>query len=483
MKSIVSNFFYNTMYKILVIILPLITAPYVTRTLGSEYTGIYTYNFSVAKYFVILGYLGFENYGNRCIAKVRENPEKVQKTFSEIYSVQIVTTCLAVLIYALYVLFAPIEYRSNAIIESLYVISIIFTVGWYFFGMERFKLTALRSIFVRLLSFIAIFVFVKSPDDLGIYTAILAGSTLLSEFLLWIKIRNEIKFKFCPKLGLQRHFKGVIVLFFPVLIINIYNTMDKLMLGQISTMSEVGIYEYSDKLVEIPYSLITSLGVVMLPRMTFLLNNGKKEQGKIILEKSLKYLLCIACAMAFGLMAVAQTFAPIYFGAEFSACGPLVMLMAPMIIIRAFSNVIRTQYLIPMQKDKEYIISLVLGMIINLVLNSLFIPQYGAGGAAFATLITEIVVAISQILSSRKELDLKKYVINAIPFLTFGLIMFIVVYFVRGHLPISITALAVEIILGVLIFSTISIVYLYFNDKSFLISIKNIFLNKRGKTK
>ena len=479
MKSIVSNFFYNTAYKILVIILPLITAPYVTRTLGSEYTGIYTYNFSIAKYFVILGYLGFENYGNRCIAKVREDKEEVHKTFSEIYSVQIVTTCLAVLIYLTYVLFAPIEYRKNAIIEFLYVISSVFTVGWYFFGMERFKLTALRSIFVRLLSFVAIFVFVKSPDDLDIYTIILAGSTLVSEFLLWIKIRQEIKFKFCPKLGFQRHFKGVIVLFFPVLIINIYNTMDKLMLGQISTMSEVGIYEYSDKIVEIPYSLITSLGVVMLPRMTFLLNNGKQEQGKIILEKSLKYMLCIACAMAFGLMAVAQTFAPVYFGKEFSACGPLVMLMAPMIIVRAFSNIIRTQYLIPMQKDKAYIISLILGMITNLVLNSLFIPYYGAGGAAFATLITETVVAISQILSSRKELELKKYITNAIPFLIFGLIMFSVVYFVRKYLPLSITALIVEVILGILIFSSLSIGYLYFTDKKFLYSIKNIFTKKR----
>lgn len=475
MKNIASNFIYNTLYKILVIILPLITAPYVTRVLGTEYTGIYTYNFSVAKYFVILGYLGFENYGNRCIARVRDDSNKVEKTFSEIYSVQLVTTICAGLLYLLYVLFVATSYKINAAIESLYVISSFFTVGWYFFGLERFKLTALRSIAIRLLSFVAIFVFVKSPSDLGIYTAILAGSVLLSEMILWLTIRKELHFKLSICTGFKKHFKGVIILFFPVLIINIYNTMDKLMLGQISTMSQLGLYEYSDKIVEIPYSLIASLGVVMLPRMTYLLNNGQNKQGKIILEKSLKYMMCLACAMAFGLMAIAKTFAPVYFGKGFTACGPLVMLMAPMIIVRAFANVIRTQYLIPTQKDKEYIISLVIGMVINLVLNIWLIPIYGALGAATGTLIAEISVAVTQIISSRQDLDLKRYLGNSIPFFIIGMIMFVIVYITGENMPCTAVYLVFEIILGILLYSIPTIVYFYFTDKSTL----NIFKNKK----
>lgn len=464
-SNIVSNFLYNTAYQLLRIILPLITVPYVSRILGAENLGIYNYTYSIALYFAMSAYLGFENYGNRLIAQYRDNRDLLNKTFSGAYYFQIISGSIAILGYIVYMLCFCKENKIIAWIQLLYISSEMFNVSWLYFGLEKFKKTAMVNVVVRLLSFGAIFIFVKDSGDLPFYTAICAGSILLSSFALWFGLRKYVRFVKVPVKDILKHAKGCLILFFPVLVINIYRSMDKIMLGNLSTMTEVAIYSNADKIVEIPYGVIAALGVIMLPRMTNFVAKGETEQSKKYINESMRFMLFMACGMAFGMMGIGRVFAPVYFGEEFTACGSLIMVIAPMVIVRACANVVRTQYLLPNKRDKDYIISILIGVVINLVFNSLLIPVWRSAGAAIATLMAESFVAIYQIFACRKEIPVVRYIFRNWFFLLAGIIMFIPVYIFGNTHSTSIMTLVIQVGMGVLIYLVVAGGYLVVKEK------------------
>ena len=188
------NFIYNIIYQILIMILPLITVPYVSRKLGADGIGIYSYTYSIAYYFMIIAMLGLNNYGNRTIAKARDNKENVSKEFCSIYAMQLITSTLMIVSYYIYACIFNVKYRQITILQSLYVISSMFDINWFYFGIEKFKLTITRNTLIKVLSLILIFSFVKTPNDVWKYTVILAGSTLGSNLILFSFLRKYVKF-------------------------------------------------------------------------------------------------------------------------------------------------------------------------------------------------------------------------------------------------------------------------------------------------
>lgn len=459
------NIIYNVIYQVLIFVIPLITMPYVSRVLGADGIGIYSYTYSIAYYFMIIAMLGLNNYGNRTIAKVRDNQEIMSKEFWSIYIFQLLTTSIMIISYFVYILIFCKEYKIIAILQSMYVISSAFDINWFFFGIEKFKLTITRNTIIKVLSLILIFVFVRTENDVWKYTVILAGSTLLSNIVLFSFLRKYIKFAKINKVDVLKHLKPNLVLFLPVIAVSIYKIMDKIMLGMMASVTEVGYYESAEKIINVPIAIITAVGTVMLPRISNMISNDQEEQVKQILNRTMPLVMCLSLAMMLGLMAIAEDFAIIYFGQAFTKSGVLIQLLSITIIFLSWGNVIRTQYLIPKERDKDYIISAFLGAIVNFIMNIIFIPKYQAVGACFGTICAEGVVAFYQTFVVRGELKILQYLKESLPFLIKALIMYVIViyigkYIVKHLVVTGKVKITLQILSGILVYALLNIRYM-----------------------
>ena len=469
--GILSNFVYNVIYQVVRMILPLITIPYVSRVLGAENLGIFNYTNSVAIYFAMVAYLGFENYGNRLIAQNKHNQKELNKAFSGAYSFQLFSSLLAITAYVIYVTVFCSTNQLVAWAQIIYVASEVINISWLYFGLEQFKKTTLINIGVRIVSFVAIILSVKSKEDLVLYTVICSLTIVASELFLWPGTKKYVQYTRVTLKEIWHYGKGSLILFFPVLVVSIYRTMDKIMLGKIASMTEVALYANADKIVEVPYGVITALGVVMIPRMTSMIATGQTEKSLKYIEISMRFMMFLSCAMCFGMMGIGKVFAPVFFGEEFTDCGVLIMVIAPMVIVRACANVVRTQYLLPNGRDKDYIISIIGGVIVNLILNSLMIPAWKSMGAAIATLCAESFVALYQIVVCKNEIPVVKYTFRNWFFLLVGVIMFIPVYIFGNAHSISVLTLFIQITIGVLIYMSVAGTYMFNKEKQLILSV------------
>ena len=285
--------------------------------------------------------------------------------------------------------------------------------------------------------------------------------TLAGQLILWKFLREKIKFIKVSLNDIIAHIKPNLILFIPVIAISLYKIMDKIMLGSISSVTEVGYYENAEKIIGIPLSLITALGTVMLPRVTNLISRGSIEEVNKYICKSIKFVMFMSFAMCCGLIAVGYNFAPLFFGNEFKKTGILIMLLAVTLLFLSFANVIRTQYLIPKEKDKVYIVSVCLGALINLIMNFIFIPIYGSIGACFGTIAAEFIVMFYQTMSVRKELPIYNYIKNILPFIIKSLVMLAIIYPFNFLEINDILRLSIQVSLGCVIYSLLNIKYIF----------------------
>ena len=468
------NIIYNVTYQILILLLPLVTTPYISRVIGAEGIGIYSYNYSIVNYFMLFALLGLNNYGNRSIAAVRDNKVKLSQTFFNIYGLQVLTSGVMILLYLGYITCFLSDYRLIAYMQLIFIISTMLDINWFFFGLEQFKLTVIRNTIVKILTVIAIFMFVKKPTDLWIYTIIMSVGTLISQLMVWPFIKKYIIWVRPNIKGILIHLKPNLTLFVPVLAISIYKIMDKIMIGSLTTTLQVGYYENSEKLINIPLSIITALGTVMLPRMTNLVANNKSDAFKTYINISLKFVMFIAIGSMVGLTAIASNFIPLFLGDEFIECISVVSLLSVTILFVSWANVIRTQYLIPRQRDKIYIISTLLGAGINVIANLIFIPSYGAAGAAIGTIFAEASVAIYQTFKVRKELDIVKYFMNSLIYIIPAICMYLCIYALKDFTESTIITLIVQVIIGGCVYVILTLILLCIVDKDLKKKIRNL---------
>ena len=319
------NISYNMLYQVIILLIPLITAPYLSRTLGKEGIGIYTYTNSIAYYFVLISMLGLTNYGNRLIAQTRDYKVKLSETFSEIYTMQIIISIFSLICFGSLIFIMSEEYRNIYLIQFMYVSSALFDVSWFFYGIEQFKKVLIRNAVLRVIMLIGIFIFVKNENDVWKYTFIMAFGTLISQVYLWFGLKKEVNYRIPNFRKVIFHLKPNIVLFIPVVAVSLYRTMDKVMLGALSTMNETGLYENANKIVTIPLSLIVAIGTVMMPKISNLFVKGEKNKILIYLRDSMQLISALSFAMCFGMAAISERFAPLYFGKEFTECGELIL--------------------------------------------------------------------------------------------------------------------------------------------------------------
>lgn len=463
--SIKKNFTYNLIYQLLLFIMPLITTPYVSRVIGVNGVGIYSYTYSVAYYFVLLAMLGINNYGTRAIARVRDDKQRLNEEFSSIYIMQLIIAILSLTIYLLFVLKTSGQYRSIAIVQAIYVASAILDVNWLFFGLEKIKLIVVRNAIIKISTTCSIFLLVKSESDLIIYTLVLALGTFLSQTILWSFVRRNIRFVKPSFNQIVIHLKPNIIMFIPVIAISIYRYMSKIMISLMSDTFQTGLYESADKIVTLPLAIMVALGTVMMPKMSNMVALGNKENEKRYIRDSMQFVIVISMAVVFGFLSISGRFSIIYFGEEFSTTGKLISILAPIFLFSSWASIIRTQYLIPNRQDKRYVTSVILGAAVNLTINGVLVSRYGAYGAAIGTIGAEFTVAAYQTFIVRKELDFKTYILDGIMFLVAGIIMFIVVSASNNIIVNSIIGLILQIIIGAITYIVSSLSLYYIWDK------------------
>jgi O-antigen/teichoic acid export membrane protein len=336
---------------------------------------------------------------------------------------------LITIIYAGYVILYGKQYLYESIAWVFWILSAGLDISWLFFGVEEFKVPTIRSIITKLIGVGCIFLFVKNPDDVWIYCLAISGSYLLNQILLWPFIRKYIDYYKPKRSEIVRHIKPNLILFIPVIATSLYTSMNTLMLGWFSGMDQVGLFDYSQKITRIPLALITSLGTVMMPRMTKELQNGSREKADSYLQLSLWCMLGCAFLFMWGIIAVANEFVPVFFGAEFAECVSLMSYLSLTIPIVSLTNIIGRQYMIPSGSDKQFTLSLCIGACGNIIAGLLLIPNYGAKGAVASSVLAEFIVLVVQICMTRKSISWIQYVKKCIPFFIIGLATMLITRF------------------------------------------------------
>lgn len=462
------NIFYNTMYQIVNMMIPLILAPYLSRILGASGVGVNSYAKAIAGYFVLFAMQGLNQYGNRTIALSKESKEEVSKSFWEVYIVQAMTSIIVLIAYLFFIELYSGEYKVALKINIIYVISAAFDINWFYFGIGEFKLSAIRNIGVKCITTILIFAFVKSYTDIYIYIFILSTGILCSNLVLWLYlkkyiIRVKVSVKECSK-----HIKPNFVLFIAVLAISMYKLMDKVMLGSMSNVIQNGYYENMSNVITIPLSIITAVGTVMLPRVSQLVKDGEKEKVIQSNRDTIQVMLGLSIPFTVGICFIADSFVPLYFGQEFSECINVLKLLAITSPFITFGNVIRTQCVIPLKKDTIFVKATMIGAILNFGVNLILIPPFGAVGAAIGTIVAEIAVAMYQYYKIR-------YVIYEIPivednyvFVVSSIIMAIILWCISQLSLNQNLIMFLQMIIGCFVY--IGCIYIYFrhckNDRA-----------------
>ena len=399
--KVLKNYAYNLSYQLLVIILPIITTPYVTRVFSSTDLGTYGYFNSIVTYFILLATLGVANYGTKEISGHRKD---IRKNFWGIYTLQLGATILSITLYMIMCLSFAFMQNPVAYILGLSLVSKGMDISWLFQGLEDFRKITVRNITVKLVGVISIFLFVKSVNDLYLYVFLLTIFELLGQFSMWWPAREFIGKPHFDWSYAKQHLKPVILLFLPQIAISLYVTLDRTMLGTLASTKDVGIYDQALKLVNILLTLVTSLGSVMLPRVANLLSTGDhKAVNKMHQMSFLIYNLVIFPIIA-GMLIVNDDFVQFFLGQDFQDAKYAIAIMIFRMFFIGWTNIMGIQILIPHNKNKEFMISTTIPAIVSVGLNLLLLPKLGYIGAAIVSVLTEALVWAIQLYFTRNYL-------------------------------------------------------------------------------
>lgn len=434
-----------------ILLVPLITTPYIARVLGPNGIGINAYTNSIIQYFVLFGSIGVDLYGNRQIAFVRSNKKKLTQTFYEIFIMRFFTILLAYCIFLVFLFFTN-QYRGFYLAQSVQIIAAAFDISWFFMGMEAFSVTVIRNLVIRILTIASIFIFINSYNDLRLYILILSISTLVGNATLFPNLRKYITL--FPKLKLHpwKHFKPSLIMFLPQIATQIYLVLNKTMLGSIDSVNAAGFFEQSDKIVKMVLAVVTATGTVMLPHVANVFARGDKKKTKDYLYNSFSFVTALALPMTWGLLAIAPKLIDLFLTPKFRSVIPIMSIETVVIILIAWSNVIGTQYLLPTKQLREYTQSVVIGAVINLMMNIPLILAWGAIGSAIATVISEITVTGYQLFAIRKQIKFRLLFADFGKYLLASVLMFTFVYLIDRLAVVTWLMLFLEILLGILIY-------------------------------
>lgn len=490
------NIALNTIFRILMVIAPFITAPYVSRVLMSDGVGIYSYTSSLVSYFTMFAALGTAFYGAREIARKRDDKKEYSKIFFEIELISVLCSAASLLVWVIFAMFYA-EYRTYMLILSLLLLATCLDISWLYAGLEKFKYTVPVNFFFKFLSVVLIFIFVKTSSDLWIYILIFAGSIFLGNASMWLFLPKVICKANIDKHSLKKHFKETLIYFIPTVAISLYTVLDKTLIGvliqgktsitnsdgteEIKKISELenGYYEQATKIIDmVKVVAFASINTVMCSRACFLFEKEDKKAIKELTIHTFELTLLLSIGSMFGIIGVAGTFVPLFFGSGFDKTILLLQIISCLVPIICISGVFESTYYTPAGKKKQSAMFLIIGAIVNIILSIPLIIFFKSAGAAIASVIAESIIMVLYFRFCKGAITLKEF-FNVVwrKILAGGLMLgtiILLTLFVKQYISNTLVFLAILFFSGLLVYFLVLLILKDQSLKIILGAIKKI---------
>ena len=478
--SIKKNYIYNTLYEILVVISPLITAPYVSRIFQADGTGIYSYTSAIAAYFTMFAALGVKSYGQREIAQHRDNKQEASRLFWELELMCVSTTLLCLLVWVFLIIFSQ-KYTVYYAVLTMHVAATAFDISWFWGGQEQYRFITIRNSLIKIIGIVMLFKFVHQKSDLLLYIGLISATHLLGNLSMWTYLPKFLV-KVDPKtLHVARHYRETLVYFVPSIATSIYTILDKAMIGWITHDDyENGYYEQATKILSICKSVVFSMITVMSTRMSYLFSKNSHEEIKQRMKNTLDYILLLAVPISVGLAGIARRFVPFFFGEGYDKVVPVIYIMSPLLIIIGISNCLGSLYFTPSGQRARSNKAIVTGSVVNLILNMILIKPLNSVGASIASILAELTITVMYLYMARDYFDVRLIPKLAWKRLIAAAVMFAVVVVIGQTVSHSLVCLIAQVGGGAMVYGCL---LLLMKDAFLIQNIQNIFnkiLKKKG---
>lgn len=458
-KSAKTNYIFNVSYQIFTIIVPIITTPYISRVLGAEGIGTNSYTYSIVRYFLILAALGTVSYGAKIIGINQDNKETRSIKFWELFLLRAILTTVMIILYYAYVVFLAGN-KLIATLQGIYLLGVLFDISWLFQGMEDFKKISIRNFIIKIINIIYIFTFVKTASDLPKYVFGLALFTVLSSLVMWINLKKYITTVNIKKLKPFQHIKEVVELFIPTIATQFYAIIDKTMIGMFAdSATENGYYEQAFKVVDMSVMMITTLGTILVPRVSKEFANKNLAAVKDYLRKSYKFVWLLGIGLMLGVTGIVNTFVPVFFGDGYDKVKILLPIFGLLYIPMGMNYMTGRQYLVATNQQNKYTKLLVIGGIVNILVNFLLIPKFLSIGGAIGSVTGEFCILFisTKYLTKTKQYDFKSFWKDIYKYCIAGVIMLIVLLCAQIIMPLNWIGLGTLILIGVIVYGVMLI--------------------------
>ena len=471
MSSLKNNVVLNYINTLASIVFPLITFPYAARILLPEGIGLFNFQNSIIGYITLLSSLGIPLYAVREVARVRDNVEERNRVTVEIALLSLI---LAAGGYVIVFAVGELVPQINAHLSLFYILSlsILFTalgVSWFYTAIEDFKFITVRGLIIRVLFVVALFLFVKSKEDLLIYGVIIVGSTVGNEFINFIHLRKFINiFKLnWSKVNIFRHLKPSFSIFVLNLSASLYVQLNPVMLGFLSDNTQVGYYTAGSKLSYIILSVVTSMTTVLIPHVSNMIQVHDAEKFKQLITKVYHYYMALALPFTIGLIVLSVPLTLVICGNSFYEASYVTAITAPVIIFVSITNIIGFQVLYPYGKENYVTYSTIGGAVINLIVDIPLILLWGSKGAAIATFCAELAVLLIEVRLARRYIPFKFFDDSIKLYVLSSILMGVAVFLTSGLFNKPIIQLLVPTCVGIVVYFLI----LYYKKDDILFSV------------
>lgn len=402
-KSLKLNFIMNSILTMSSFIFPLITFPYVSRILLPGGTGKVSFATSVISYFAMFAQLGIPTYGIRACAKVRDNRKELTKTAQEIFGINIVMTLLAYAVFVVALITVPRLQQDKTLFLIVSTTMIFNAIGmeWLYKALEQYTYITIRSIIFKFVALVAMFLLIHEKSDYVIYGGISILASSASNVFNFVNVHRYIGFRPVGQYDFKRHLKPITVFFAMSCATTVYTHLDTVMLGFMTTDADVGYYNAAVKIKTILVSIVTSLGTVMLPRASYYVEHGMKEEFHRITCKAINFVFLLATPLMVYFMLFAKEGIFFLSGDAYAGSIAPMQLIMPTLLFIGLSNIMGIQILVPLGKEKVVLYSEIAGAVVDLIINWILIPSMASAGAAIGTLVAEAVVTVWQYVALR----------------------------------------------------------------------------------
>ena len=395
MPSLKKNFFYSALLTVANYVFPLITYPYVSRVLGVANIGICNFVDNIVNWFIVFSTMGVSVLGVREIAAAREDKESRSRTFSDLLALTGITTLVAalVLLGAIFLVPKLVPYRTLLLVGVAKLVAHSLSLEWFFGGMEEFRYITARSIAVKILYVVSVFLFVRKADDYWIYYLLLSGSVLVNMLANVLYSRHLTRFSL-KGVDLKRFAAPFFILGLNYLLASVYSTFNTVYLGFALGPEQVGYYTSATKILTIIIALISAFTTVLLPRMSAVLTDGRKEEFFQYVDAAINTLFLVGIPGMFFIQTEAYDIVRIISGPGYEGAAVPMMMIAPMVLIGGLDQILIIQTMMPLKMDRQIVINSAIGAVVGFLLALLLVRPLGARGSAIVWICSELAVCL-----------------------------------------------------------------------------------------